>query len=115
MLFRDYAVHGDRRQVFVKPSDVQHRFFQYDDPTIPLALSDYDRLQGKPEPETVSNGRYLALSISFSLPPGSYATMAIRELCRMDTGKQYQKSLNDYAGSEGPAEEAEDVDETGDA
>jgi len=94
---KDYAVHGGLRQVFIKPLDVQYRFYQYNDHTVPLALSDYDILQGKQEPVSVEGGKYLALSLSFSLPAGSYATMAIRELCRMDTGKQYQSGLNDYA------------------
>jgi len=66
-----------------------------------LALSDYDILQAKPEPISLENGKYLAMSLSFSLPPGSYATMAIRELCRMDTGKQYQSGLNKYANDQG--------------
>lgn len=105
--FREYAVHGGLRQVFIKPSDVQYRFYQYDDFTVPLALTDCDVLHGKAGPESVEGGKYLALSLSFSLPAGSYATMAIRELCRMDTGKQYQSGLNYYSESDGVDEAAD--------
>ena len=35
-----------------------------------------------------------ALKVEFSLPSGAYATMAIRELLKMDTSSHYQSQLN---------------------
>lgn len=41
-----------------------------------------------------SEGKYLALRMEFSLPPSSYATMAIREVLKLDTSIKKQTQLN---------------------
>ena len=40
-------------------------------------------------------GSLKALKVEFTLPPASYATMAIRELIKMETSPSFQTSLND--------------------
>lgn len=41
-----------------------------------------------------SDGKYRALRMEFSLPPSSYATMAIREVLKLDTSIKKQTQLN---------------------
>ena len=54
--FREFSLSGDYRHIVVQPSDVSWQAFRYDDVTIPLALSDYDRLNGVSEPESLKGG-----------------------------------------------------------
>ena len=42
----------------------------------------------------LADGSLKALKVEFSLPPSSYATVAIRELLKMDTSAGYQATLN---------------------
>ena len=90
---KDYALPGDYRSLVLKPENVQWCSFNYDDIMQPLILSDLDILEAKPAPVSLPGGMYKALSVEFSLPPSSYATMAIRELLRMDTSSHYQSLL----------------------
>ncbi|EGW08015.1 60S ribosomal protein L6 [Cricetulus griseus] len=43
---------------------------------------------------TFSKGKYRPLKMDFSLPPSTYATMAIREVLKMDTSIKKQTQLN---------------------
>lgn len=89
---------------------------QYDDVTVPLALTDCDILNNKPPPQSIegmkgagwqlstrlnaagspppAGGQFKAIRIHFSLPSASYATMAVRELTKMETSSHYQTQLN---------------------
>jgi hypothetical protein len=51
------------------------------------------------------DGAYLGLIIEFSLPASSYATMALREIVKMELSGKFprQTSLNDASGTKRPA------------
>lgn len=85
---------GDYRSVFVKPQDLKFKFARYDDPTVTLLQSDLDRLQNMTVAENLA-GKSLALIIEFNLPTSSYATMALRELCKVDTSVSAQMTMNE--------------------
>ena len=104
-----------------RPLDLTWRLIQYDDPDKDLQISDADVLFGKEEIKSDSKvkvstfylrsgnpmiARFLlqpkeenghlhhGLILSMSLKSSMYATMALREITRTDTGKASQTSLS---------------------
>ncbi|XP_036748276.2 pseudouridylate synthase 7 homolog isoform X2 [Manis pentadactyla] len=91
---RDYSLSGAYRKIIIRPQNVSWEVVTYDDLKIPLFSTDVDKLEGKPPPVFASEGKYRALKMDFSLPPSTYATMAIREVLKMDTSIKNQTQLN---------------------
>ncbi|XP_066561607.1 pseudouridylate synthase 7 homolog isoform X2 [Amia ocellicauda] len=91
---RDYSLSGAYRHVVLRPHNVSWQVISYDDPRIPMVHTDIEKLQGKPPPVFPTEGQYRALRMEFSLPPSTYATMAIREVLKMDTSIKTQTQLN---------------------
>lgn len=103
---KDYSLSGGYRKPFAKPRDVSWRIMQYDDYTLPLVLSDLDRLAGKSEPESVPEGRFKALVLAMTLEPSTYATMALREVLKVPTDPTYQSGRDrDKQGRDGESED----------
>ena len=80
--------------MIVRPDNVKWEIVNYDDPTVALVRTDYDRLTAAPEPVSVSDGKYRALKMEFDLPSSSYATMLVREILKQDTSPSYHSTLN---------------------
>ncbi|KAI0238771.1 TRUD domain-containing protein [Lamellibrachia satsuma] len=91
---RDYQLPGGYRTLIIKPRDMSWQPYRYDDVTVPLVLSDAEQLDGAELAPEVKEGKFRALKLEFSLPPSSYATMAIREVLKCDTSAAHQTSLN---------------------
>ncbi|KAG7262319.1 hypothetical protein CRUP_036506, partial [Coryphaenoides rupestris] len=91
---KDYSLAGAYRRVVIRPTEVSWQVIRYDDPRIPLVHTDVDILEDKPGPVFNTEGKYRALRMEFSLPPSTYATMAIREVLKMDTSIKNQTQLN---------------------
>ncbi|KAG9332897.1 hypothetical protein JZ751_014427 [Albula glossodonta] len=91
---RDYSLAGAYRRVIIRPKDVNWEVIHYDDPRISLVHSDLEKLENKPPPVFPREGKYRALRMEFSLPSSTYATMAIREVLKMDTSIKNQTQLN---------------------
>ncbi|XP_062317040.1 pseudouridylate synthase 7 homolog [Osmerus eperlanus] len=91
---RDYSLAGAYRRVIIRPSDVHWEVIRYDDPRISLVHTDVEKLEKKPAPVFNTEGKYRALRMDFSLPSSTYATMAIREVLKMDTSIKNQTQLN---------------------
>ncbi|KAG1929645.1 pseudouridylate synthase [Pimephales promelas] len=47
---RDYSLAGAYRKLLIRPSDVSWELIQYDDPRVPLVLSDVEKLENAPAP-----------------------------------------------------------------
>ena len=94
-----FSLIGDYRKMVGKPDDLQYHTIRYSDTNQNLTLSDLDVINEKEELQTEKEGKYEALIIKMSLcssmQSSMYATMAIREVTRMDTGKTYQTLLTD--------------------
>ncbi|CDQ75881.1 unnamed protein product [Oncorhynchus mykiss] len=91
---RDYSLAGAYRRILIKPSDVSWEVINYDDPRISLVHTDVEKLEDQPPQIFNKEGKYRALRMEFSLPPSTYATMAIREVLKMDTSIKNQTQLN---------------------
>ena len=48
---RDLSLPGSYRHIVVKPRDVSWKLHRYDDPNLPLVLSDWDMMYGETLPE----------------------------------------------------------------
>jgi len=99
---KTYNLPGDYRHMLVKPWDVSWEVVGYDDPTEDLIVSDKERLEmsGDSVPSKAANGnssgKYRALILNMSLPSSCYATMALREILRVETDKDSLMKLNNY-------------------
>uniref|UniRef100_A0A669CZK3 Pseudouridylate synthase 7 homolog n=1 Tax=Oreochromis niloticus TaxID=8128 RepID=A0A669CZK3_ORENI len=91
---KDYSLAGAYRRVIIRPTDVSWSVINYDDPRVSLVHSDFEKLENKPAPVFNKEGKYRALRMEFSLPPSTYATMAIREVLKLDTSIKKQTQLN---------------------
>uniref|UniRef100_A0A8C7WQQ5 Pseudouridylate synthase 7 homolog n=1 Tax=Oryzias sinensis TaxID=183150 RepID=A0A8C7WQQ5_9TELE len=91
---RDYSLAGAYRRIIIRPTDVSWDVIQYDDPRISLVHTDFEKLENKPAPVFNTEGKYRALRMEFSLPPSTYATMAVREVLKLDTSIKKQTQLN---------------------
>ncbi|KAL2093854.1 hypothetical protein ACEWY4_011166 [Coilia grayii] len=91
---KDYSLAGAYRLILIRPRDVSWEVINYDDARVPLVHTDIEKLEGKPAPVYLTEGKYRALRMEFSLPPSTYATMAIREVLKMDTSIKNQTQLN---------------------
>uniref|UniRef100_A0A8C1S122 Pseudouridylate synthase 7 homolog n=1 Tax=Cyprinus carpio TaxID=7962 RepID=A0A8C1S122_CYPCA len=91
---RDYSLAGAYRRILIRPRDVSWELIQYDDPRVPLVHTDVEKLENAPAPVYLKEGKYRALKMEFSLPSSTYATMAVREVLKMDTSIKNQTQLN---------------------
>lgn len=73
----------------------------YADPKADLALTDLDRVNGVNELK-IEDGPLRAVTVKFTLPPSSYATMVLRELMKSNTSvlAHKQKTLDSARTSE---------------
>ncbi|KAF9921445.1 multisubstrate pseudouridine synthase 7 [Linnemannia zychae] len=91
---KDYSLPGSYRRILSKPENVEWEIVRYDQADIPLTLTDLEKIEGKPRPAAVPEGKYLALILNLTLKSSQYATMAIREVCKQDTSAGFQSTLN---------------------
>jgi tRNA pseudouridine13 synthase len=107
---REIALCGDYRKLICKPENVSFEIRVYQDPLQPLlqtdlmkvknidvaamklCSSDEQNLNQEVDQED-SNEMIFGMSIGFSLPPSSYATIALRELTKRSTSSEYQSKL----------------------
>ncbi|XP_013408250.1 pseudouridylate synthase 7 homolog [Lingula anatina] len=91
---KSFSVSGSYRKMLVRPEGVKWSIHRYDDNTIPLVLTDRDRLNNVELPTQSEEGKLKAIKVEFSLPKGCYATMVVREALKMETSQSFQISLN---------------------
>jgi tRNA pseudouridine13 synthase len=92
-LYREYSLAGSYRKILHCPKEVSWKTMRYTDPEIPLAQSDEDRILGIDSPQTDEDGLFLALQIRLQLGTACYATMALREITKIDTSTHIQTML----------------------
>ncbi|KAF9204827.1 multisubstrate pseudouridine synthase 7 [Haplosporangium sp. Z 27] len=109
---KDYSLTGSYRAILTKPENVEWEIMRYDESNLPLTLTDLERLENKPKPEAVPEGKFLALVLNMTLRSSQYATMAIREVCKQDTSAAFQSTLNttETSAEESPSAAPKDED-----
>lgn len=91
---KTYSLGGSYRKIIVKLCELKWEIIPYEDFCQPLVLSDCDILNGISLPSLDQGGHHKALKLEFHLPSSCYATMAVREILKMDTSVSAQKILN---------------------
>lgn len=94
---REYTLNGSYRKILHLPKNMSWSVLQYTDPEIPLAQADEDKLLSFDPPVIVEDGKFMAIQISITLGTAAYATMALREITKMDTSSHVQSSLTQKA------------------
>jgi tRNA pseudouridine13 synthase len=102
--FSKFLLGAAYRPMVVRPGNVRWEFIGYDQPSQELQWSEFvprradhlpaaNKSSGETEKEEKSDeNKWRALKLAFDLPPGSYATMALRELLHGDFSKAAHKS-----------------------
>jgi tRNA pseudouridine13 synthase len=111
---KEIALCGDYRKIICKPEDVSFDIKMYKDPLQPLLQTDLMKVknidvaaitlcssaeQGRQncivqeDNQEGNDDMIFGMSIGFSLPPSSYATIALRELTKRSTSSEYQSKL----------------------
>lgn len=68
------------RPLITKPQDVKYKILTYPEADTKLQAD----LKGNIASESIGTGDLHAVALEFSLPSGSYATIALREITRYD-------------------------------
>ncbi|KAL7468386.1 hypothetical protein ACHAXS_008622 [Conticribra weissflogii] len=108
---KEISLGGDYRKLMCRPSDVTFEIKAYQDPYQPLMQTDLMKMTGteitaatisevdQPEgvsirnPVNIDSTTLIGMVIGFTLPPSSYATIALRELTKRPTSSDYQTKL----------------------
>lgn len=87
------------------------KIMRYNDHTANLIRSDFEELKGKPEPVDIPDGKFKALIIDFCLSSSCYATMALREVMKMDTSVETHMNLDNSTQKEIETSKANESDQ----
>lgn len=102
-----FSLPGAYRHILLKPSNVSWKSVQHSDMNEDLLVSDIDILSGKsPHKESDGSGSLRALLIDLTLPSSTYATMALRELMKIDMCKGNQSKRTDELKNNAPEKKA---------
>ncbi|GAX27746.1 tRNA pseudouridine13 synthase [Fistulifera solaris] len=93
---RDLTCPGDYRKILCKASDVTSRILSYNDPLQPLIQTDLMKVNNVDieASDGEADRGLLGMTISFTLPSSSYATIFLRELMKRPTSSEYQSKLS---------------------
>ncbi|KAG7662275.1 PUS7 [[Candida] subhashii] len=89
---QEFSLPGSYRKVMSKPTNLSYEIVHYSNDKAPIVRTDLEMLdlkkgEGEEEPSRIiqSEGDKKAVVVKMALGVSSYATMALRELMRMDT------------------------------
>ncbi|KAA8899203.1 hypothetical protein TRICI_006372 [Trichomonascus ciferrii] len=90
---KEFSLAGSYRYLISKPGNVEWWIKKYDDPTDQLVKTDLDLLTGGNTPEErisdgIENGKKTAIVLKLQLGTSQYATMALREVMKVDTSRR---------------------------
>ncbi|CAD5218839.1 unnamed protein product [Bursaphelenchus okinawaensis] len=103
-LHKDFAVTESFRNYVAKPRDVEYDLIGYNDRESMLQSAEPFAKVADGELQKPEEGKYQALRVNFSLPSGCYATIALRELLRVDLSKSAQREATANSRDVEPSE-----------
>ncbi|EYC32609.1 hypothetical protein Y032_0003g1687 [Ancylostoma ceylanicum] len=106
MRFSRFALGETTRAMLICPKDVKWKFINYSEPRAYLQ----DGINTRAIDESEMVGDLLALQVQFSLPSGSYATVALRQITGTDMGKRSMKIHAESARNGGNGVEGDDAE-----
>ncbi|KAK6111088.1 tRNA pseudouridine synthase TruD family protein [Brugia pahangi] len=89
-LEKDWAIGSVMRPLISKPQSVKYKMLTYAEAKTKLQAD----FEGNIDSESIGTGNFHGVALEFSLPSGSYATVALREITRCDMSKLAQMSMN---------------------
>lgn len=93
---KSYSLSGNYRKLIELPQDLEWKCIKYNQPRDLLIRSDFEEMIKIKEPEDPKDGKFNSLVVKFNLVSSSYATMALREILKIDTSTQTHIKLNKY-------------------
>lgn len=104
---KKYSLSGTYRHIVKKVNEMSWNTCYYSDPEEDLILSDLDKINEKTLVINKDhNEKFKAVILKFTLDSSTYATMALREILKIDTSCSHQATLNSYSSKR--SYEAED-------
>ena len=92
---KEFSLGGAYRKILTKPINLTWEILHYTDMDEQLLQPDEDKLLEIAF--EAPQGEKTALKVEFSLDTASYATMALREILKMETGNVQQKEMSEQA------------------
>ncbi|VDN92142.1 unnamed protein product [Brugia pahangi] len=89
-VYKDWAIGSVMRPLISKPQSVKYKMLTYAEAKTKLQAD----FEGNIDSESIGTGNFHGVALEFSLPSGSYATVALREITRCDMSKLAQMSMN---------------------
>jgi tRNA pseudouridine13 synthase len=86
---KDISLPGFYRKIVGLPRDMSWEFIRYEGEDDDLIQSDLQVLNNEPIPAQPENASKLALLVEFTLSTSQYATMALREITKSETGATF--------------------------
>ncbi|KAL0276260.1 UNVERIFIED_CONTAM: hypothetical protein PYX00_003866 [Menopon gallinae] len=95
---KEYSISGSYRNIVRRVKDLTWDIVFYSKPEDDLILSDLDLISNDLSHYGVKeSGEYKAVIMDFTLDSSTYATMALREVLKINVSSSYQASLNSYS------------------
>ncbi|XP_051170995.1 pseudouridylate synthase 7 homolog isoform X5 [Leptopilina boulardi] len=91
---KKFTLGGSYRKILQVPLNLSWKLCHYNKKDEDLVISDIDRLKKVEQTKDVIGGKFSALIVKMTLPPSTYATMALREVLKHDTSTQSQAELS---------------------
>lgn len=96
-LCRTYSVTGAYRKMVERAGDMTWKFVKYNSDQDMLMNNDFELMRRERLIALPEDGKLTACLLEFSLSSSTYATMALREILKIDTSTQNQIKLAQQA------------------
>ena len=97
---KKYSLGGAYRKILQIPSNLSWKIMHYKEKHSDLIMCDIDKMRKTSAPKDEPEGQYKALIVEISLKSSTYATMALREILKIDTSPQAQAAQSAACNAE---------------